>query len=121
VSADAGQVLVSIAQVAAGGSIVQGFLALARRRTELRQLDRQVDSVAVETADRLVSMQRAELETREKQIAELTQSREDLRRQLAVLAERVSSVQADLIVSQTEINRLRLELEYYQKHREGGG
>ncbi|MEU1393661.1 MULTISPECIES: hypothetical protein [unclassified Nonomuraea] len=53
---------VAVAQVAAGGTIVQGVVALIRRRSELRQLDRSSDSVAVETADHVVNLLRTELD-----------------------------------------------------------
>lgn len=113
-STDIGQVVVSVAQVALGGSIVQGVLALTRRRGELKQLDRQSDSVVVESANNLVQMHRAALESAEKKIAELTDSREDMRRQLQSLAERLSALQADLAILQADNTRLSLELQRQQ-------
>ncbi|MFB4273021.1 hypothetical protein [Nonomuraea sp. GTA35] len=100
------EVLVSIAQVAAGGGIVQAIMAITRRRRDLRQLDRQTDSVAVETADKVVNMLRTELDTAKAEIAELRQERADQQRQIQQLAEQVSVLRAELAVAKAEIFRL---------------
>ncbi|WP_018656958.1 hypothetical protein [Actinomadura flavalba] len=81
-------VIVSIAQIAAGGTIVQAVVAVLRRRSELRQLDRQSESLAVETADRLVGMLRAEMLAAHEQIAALRTERTALLRQIDDLTAR---------------------------------
>jgi predicted RNase H-like nuclease (RuvC/YqgF family) len=102
-----GDVLVSVAQVAAGGTIVQAVVALTRRRSELRQLDRGTDSVAVETADRMITMLRAELESTKAENAQLKAELADQQRQIHLLGERVSDLRADLVVARAEIDRLQ--------------
>ncbi|GAA3027166.1 hypothetical protein [Streptosporangium longisporum] len=102
-----GEVAVSIAQVAAGGTIVQAVISLTRRRSELRQLDRGTDSVAVETADRIVSMLRAELEIAKSENATLKAELADHQRQILALVERVSELRADLAMAKAEIQRLQ--------------
>ncbi|MFD9944546.1 hypothetical protein ACFWYW_48480 [Nonomuraea sp. NPDC059023] len=95
-----------MAQVALGGGIVQAVMAITRRRQSLRQLDRETDSVAVETADKVVTMLRTELDTAKAEIAELRQERADQQRQIAQLAEQVSVLRAELAVAKAEISRL---------------
>jgi chromosome segregation ATPase len=97
---NAGDVLVAIAQVAAGGTLAQGVMAFVRRRSELRQLDRETDSVAVDTADKLLTMLRTELESAKAESA-------DLRRQVNLLGDEVARLRADLVVARAEINRIR--------------
>lgn len=103
-------VIVSVAQVAMGGTIVQGVVALIRRRSELRQLDRNTDSVVVETAEHLVGVLRAELDDAKTEIRQLktdyAAERADLQRQVTTLGERVSKLNADLVVAKAEIVRL---------------
>lgn len=99
-------VLVSVAQVAAGGTIVQGVVALIRRRSELRQLDRNTDSVVVETAEHLVVVLRAELDDAKAEIKQMKEERADMQRQVQALGERVSKLSADLVVAKAEIVRL---------------
>lgn len=99
-------VLVAVAQVAAGGTIVQGMMAFVRRRSELRQLDRQTDSVAVETADRVLVMLRTELEDAKADIVALEHERTDLRRQVNHLGEQIAGLRAELVVARAEIARL---------------
>ncbi|MEW9530748.1 hypothetical protein [Microbispora sp. NPDC049125] len=104
-------VLIAIAQVAAGGTIVQGALAFFRRRAELRQLDRQTDSVAVETADRVMVMMRKELEDAKaasaKAAEENAAEQADLRRQITLLGDEVSRLRAELVVARAQIARLQ--------------
>lgn len=100
-------VIVSIAQVAAGGTIVQAMVAVMRRRSELRQLDRQSESVAVGTADQVVTMLRRELVDAKQDVAELKQERANLLRQVESLGQQVSSVSADLAVARADLARLR--------------
>jgi peptidoglycan hydrolase CwlO-like protein len=102
-----GDILVNIAQVAVGGSLVQGLVLLVRRRSELRQLDRQTDSVSVATADQVVVMLRTELADAKKEIKQLKDEREDQQRQIQALGERVSQIRADLVIAQAELARLR--------------
>jgi multidrug resistance efflux pump len=106
-----GEVLVSIAQVAAGGTIVQAVMAFIRRRSELRQLDRQTDSVAVETADHVVVILRTELDAAKAEIKDLktdhASERTDMQRQVQILGERVSRLNAELVIAQSEIVRLQ--------------
>lgn len=99
-------VIVSIAQVAAGGTIVQGFVALIRRRSELRQLDRTTDSVVVETAEHLVAVLRTELDDGKAENKQLKADLADMQRQVTTLGERVSKLSADLVVAKSEIMRL---------------
>ncbi|MEV4179953.1 hypothetical protein AB0J28_00720 [Streptosporangium canum] len=102
-----GDVLVSIAQVAAGGTIVQALVAFTRRRSELKQLDRGSDSVAVETADHVVTLLRTELDAAKAENAELKKELADQQRQILALAERVSELRTDLAVARAEIHRLQ--------------
>lgn len=104
-------VLVSIAQVAAGGGLVQGALAFFRRRTELRQLDTQSDNVIVGTAEHLVTLLRDELSEAKKEIRQLktdhAAERADMQRQITRLGEQVSKVSSDLVVARAEIHRIQ--------------
>jgi chromosome segregation ATPase len=104
------QILVAVAQVAAGGTIAQSIMALVRRRSELRKLDREAESVAVETADKLVVMLRTELnDAKERQAHEREQherEREDLRRRIAALGDETAGLRAKLAAAQSEIARL---------------
>lgn len=104
------QVLVAVAQVAAGGTIVQGVVALVRRRSELRKLDRESDSVAVETADRLMVMLRTEL-AETKQAAELAaehaaEERDRLHRQVIRLSDEIAELHSALAIAHADIRRL---------------
>lgn len=104
-------VLVSIAQVAAGGTIVQGLLALARRRSELKNLDKQTDSVAVATANSMIITLREEL-TRREQAADAAEKRrdterEETRRQIAALRDEVETLRGQLVAAQAELYRLQ--------------
>jgi len=104
-------VIVSIAQVAAGGTIVQGILAVFRRRSELRQLDTATDDVIVGTAEHVVMLLRAELDDAKDEIKQLkkahTAERADMQRQVTRLGEQVSKVTADLVIARAEIHRLQ--------------
>ncbi|MFG2003174.1 hypothetical protein ACGFNU_28840 [Spirillospora sp. NPDC048911] len=100
-------VIVSIAQVAAGGTIVQAMVAVFRRRSELRQLDRQSESVAVDTADQVVTMLRRELVESKQEVTDLKQDRADLQRQIGTLSEHVSKVSADLAMARADLDRYR--------------
>ncbi|KAB2346451.1 hypothetical protein [Actinomadura rudentiformis] len=100
-------IIVSIAQVAAGGTIVQAMVAVFRRRSELRQLDRQSDSVAVDTADQVVTMLRRELMESREELADVKQDRANLQRQVGTLSEHVSKVSADLAVARADLDRFR--------------
>lgn len=106
-----GEVLVAVAQVAAGGTIVQGVVAFVRRRSELRQLDRAADSVAVDTADKMIVMLRGELEATKQQAARDSEAHAgqlaDLRRQVLLLGEEVSRLRAELVIAGAEIQRLK--------------
>lgn len=99
-------VLVSIAQVAVGGGIVQAVLAFTRRRPELRQLDSTTDSVVVETAQGLVVELRTELKEAKAENRQLKADLADMQRQVTTLGERVSKLSADLVVAKAEIVRL---------------
>ncbi|GIH95451.1 hypothetical protein Psi01_60810 [Planobispora siamensis] len=115
VAMELSEILIAIAQVAVGGGIVQGALAWSRRRSELRQLDRQTDSVAVGAADTVVTMLRTELQDA-KVAAEETSKRNaaeqaDLRRQIQHLGEEVSRLRADLVIARAEIARLKSDRE----------
>lgn len=100
-------VVVSIAQVAAGGTIVQAMVALFRRRSELRQLDRQTESVAVDTADQVVTMLRTELVDAKAEIARLKGEREAMERQAGELGRQVNAARAELAAVQSDLARLR--------------
>lgn len=104
-------VIVSIAQVAAGGTIVQGVLAFFRRRTELRQLDTQSDSVIVGSAEHVVALLRTELDDAKTEIRQLKADhaveRADMQRQISKLGEQVSTVRAQNAVMKAEIERLQ--------------
>lgn len=106
-------VAVSVAQVAAGGGIVQAILAFTRRRSELKQLDRDSDSVAVETADHVIKLLREELDDAKKEIVEIKhgceEERRDLQGQIRVLGDRIAGLSADLTVARAEINRLQAQ------------
>lgn len=100
-------VAVAVAQVFLGGSLVQLVLALTRRRSELRQLDRQSDSIVVEGAEHVVQMLRAEVARGEEKIARLEIEKNDLVRQVRLLGERVSRQGAELAVARAEIAHLK--------------
>lgn len=100
-------IVVSIAQVAAGGTVVQAMVALFRRRGELRQLDRQTESVAVDTADQLVTMLRTELVDAKAEIARLKLERDDLQRRVGTLSEQVGAARSELAAARAEMGRLR--------------
>jgi len=104
-------IVVSIAQVAAGGTIVQAVMAFVRRRSELRQLDSQSDNVMIGTAEHLVIMLRTELTTTkadmEKERAAYRAEREDTTRQIEKLGQDVSQLRAENVVMRAELARLR--------------
>lgn len=100
-------VAVAVAQVFLGGSLVQLVLALTRRRSELRQLDRQSDSIVIEGAEHVVQMLRAEVARAEEKITQLQVERNDLVRQIKLLGDQVSQQGADLAVARAEIARLQ--------------
>lgn len=106
-------VIVSIAQVAAGGTIVQGVLAFFRRRSELRQLDTASDNVIVGTAEHVITLLRTELDDAKDEIKQLKKDqqieRADFQRQITRLGEDVSKVRAENAVMKAEIERLRKE------------
>jgi predicted RNase H-like nuclease (RuvC/YqgF family) len=101
------EVLVAVAQVAAGGTIVQGVMFMVRRRSELRQLDRTSDSVAVETADHVVNLLRTELDNTKAENKELKDQFADQQRQIQALAEQVSTLRVELAIARAEISRLQ--------------
>jgi chromosome segregation ATPase len=111
VSVHTSDVIVSIAQVAAGGTIVQGVLAFFRRRSELRQLDTASDNVIVGTAEHVITLLRTELDDAKAEIKQLKDDyaaeRADLQRQITRLGERVSRVTSELVVARAEIDRLQ--------------
>ncbi|MBW8484883.1 hypothetical protein [Actinomadura parmotrematis] len=99
-------IVVSIAQLAAGGTIVQALVAVMRRRGELRQLDRQTESVAVSTADQLVTMLRRELMDAKAEVSGLRQDRSSLAEQVERLSRQVSEINADLAEARAVSSRL---------------
>lgn len=107
----ASDVIVSVAQVAAGGTIVQALVALLRRRSELRQLDRSTDGVVVETAESVVAMLHEELKANRVEMAQMKADhkaeREDMQRQITQLSEELSRVRAELAYAKAEIGRLQ--------------
>lgn len=106
-------VLVSIAQVAAGGTIVQALVAFMRRRGELKALDRSSDSVAVDTADQVIIMLRTELRDAKTEMKQLKEEYSaEIRRltgELDTLRERVGAVNADLAAARAEMIRLKAQ------------
>jgi regulator of replication initiation timing len=96
-------IVVSIAQVAAGGTIVQAMVAIFRRRGELRQLDRQTESVAIDTADQVVTMLRTELIDAREENGRLKLERAGLQRRIEVLTEEVSNTRAELATTRAEL------------------
>ncbi|GAA3039716.1 hypothetical protein [Streptosporangium longisporum] len=105
---------VFIAQGIVGGGIVQAFIAITKRRSELRQLDRGTDSVMVETASGVVTMLRTELEsaksenaTLEAKLADQQAKLADQQRQIHLLGERISELRTDLVIAKAEIHRLQ--------------
>jgi peptidoglycan hydrolase CwlO-like protein len=111
VSLNTPSVIVSILQVAAGGTIVQGVLAFFRRRSELRQLDTAADNVIVGSAEHVVVLLRTELDDAKDEIKQLkkdhTAEIADFQRQITRLGEEVSKVRAENVVMKAEINRLQ--------------
>jgi capsule polysaccharide export protein KpsE/RkpR len=99
-------VVVNIATVATGGTVVQGVVLLLRRRSELRQLDAQSDQVAVETAGQLVVMLRGELAEKKTELQDLRTDRDTWRSQVADLAGQVATLRAQVAVKEAEIARL---------------
>jgi predicted RNase H-like nuclease (RuvC/YqgF family) len=100
------EILISIAQVAAGGGVVQAIMAWSRRR-QLRQMDRETDSVAVRTANEVVGTLRTELADAKAENAVLKQTLADQQRQIQGLAEQVSTLRVDLAIARAEISRLQ--------------
>lgn len=105
------QIITSIAQVAAGGTIVQAIMAVVRRRGELRQLDNQNDSVAVGTAEHVVNLVRSEMDKAKKELSEKERQweREKLtfQRQIELLSSEVAQLRTDNSVMKAELARLR--------------
>lgn len=108
---DVTQVVTAIAQVAAGGTIVQGIMALVRRRGELRQLDNQNDSVAVGTAEHVIKLVRDELDGTKKELELEKKARQEERdqfqRQIQLLSEKVARLSTDNAIMKAELARLR--------------
>lgn len=92
-------VAVSIAQVAAGGGIIQGIVAYTKRRSAMRQLDRDSDSRAVKTADSVIEMLHEELDM-------MRIERDELRKQVRRLGNQVTRCEANLAIARAEIARL---------------
>jgi predicted nucleic acid-binding Zn-ribbon protein len=111
VSVHSSDVIVSVLQVAAGGTIVQGVLAFFRRRSELRQLDTASDNVIVGTAEHVITLLRTELDDAKDEIKQLKKDhadeRADFQRQITRLGEDVSRVRAENVVMKAEIERLQ--------------
>jgi FtsZ-binding cell division protein ZapB len=103
-------IVVSIAQVAAGGTIVQAMVALFRRRGELRRLDRQTDSVAVETADHVVSMLRTELDELQEENGRLKLEGAGSQRRIEALTEEIFKIRAELTTTRAELDTARADL-----------
>ena len=112
-SVHASDVFVSIAQVAAGGGLVQGVMAFVRRRSELRQLDTNSDNVIVGTAEHVITLLRTELDDAKTEIKQLktdhAAERTDMHRQLSRLGEDISKVRAENVVMKAEIERIQKE------------
>lgn len=112
-SIQASDVIVSIAQVAAGGGLVQGILAFFRRRGELRQLDTQSDNVIVGTAEHVITLLRTELDDAKQEIKQLKSDhaaeRADMQRQLSRLGDDISHVRAANVVMKADLERLQKE------------
>lgn len=110
-SVHSSDVIVSVFQVALGGTIVQGVLAFFRRRSELRQLDTASDNVIVGTAEHVVTLLRTELDDAKAEIKQLKKDRADehadFQRQITRLGEEVSKVRAENAVMRAEIGRLQ--------------
>lgn len=104
-------IVISVAQIAAGGTVVQGVMAFIRRRSELRQLDSQSENVMIGTAEHLVIMLRTELTTTkadmEKERADYRAEREDTTRQIERLGQDVSQLRAENVVMRAELARLK--------------
>lgn len=119
---DAGTVLVSVAQVALGGGLVQigvrAFSAFSRRvsKSGQRQTNASTDSTSVETADAVLIMVRGELQRlREQQATEKsawdaeritsTQSLENAAREVQRAHAELARVKNDLAVAQAQISQ----------------
>jgi uncharacterized protein YgiM (DUF1202 family) len=104
-------VAVSVAQIAAGGTIAQMIRVVVNRRSELRQLDNRTDSVAVENAAHVIKLLRTELDANIAKTAKLEKDyaaeRADMQRQITRLGEDVSRVRAENVVMKAEIGRLQ--------------
>jgi hypothetical protein len=96
-------VLISVAQIAFGGSIVQAGVAYFRRKPELRKLDEEADSVAVSTAEKLVLMLRA-------QVLAMRDDAEDQAGKYKAVVERLDEVDRQLRDAKLEIIRLKYRL-----------
>jgi galactose-1-phosphate uridylyltransferase len=118
---DTTTVFVSIAQVAAGGTIVQALLAVTRRRN-LRELDS--NSTAGDAVDQVVGMLRTELRDAKAEITDLHKQaaaervshaveRDDAQHQRVWLEEQISRLSAELVIAKAENIRLQ--------NRTGGG
>ncbi|MGH8906097.1 MAG: hypothetical protein ACRD0K_06205 [Egibacteraceae bacterium] len=107
-----------VAPVFIGGGAVQAVLALSKRRGESRQLDRQTDSVAVESTERAIrvvnqQLDRAmqQIEERDTDLAERAQQVKRLADQKARLRTQVLNLQADLALARSRIAELTNALE----------
>ncbi|MCO6009755.1 hypothetical protein NE236_32770 [Actinoallomurus purpureus] len=103
-------IVVSVAQFAAGGTIVQAMVAIFRRRGELRQLDRQIESVAIDTADQVVMMLHAELVDSKEEAGRLKLERAGLERQIEALTAQMSSTRTELTTTRAELLTARADL-----------
>jgi len=96
------EAVVRVAEIALGGSIVQAIVAFLRRRGEARQLDRETDSIAVDTAEKTVLLVRSQLEQATNRVNELEDELEDRTREITRLAGQVVKLRAEVAVLRAE-------------------
>jgi len=99
--------LLDVAKVAVGGSLAQAIVTLLRRRSEVRQLDRETDSVAVETMEAVIVRLRSELEQVEGSLAEVQDECRRKDAQVRRLSDRVVKAETENSTLRAEVVMLR--------------
>lgn len=94
--------VVRVAEIALGGSIVQAIVAFLRRSGEARQLDRETDSIAVDTAEKTILLVRSQLEQETNHVTELEGELSDRIREVRRLADQIVKLRAELSVLRAE-------------------
>lgn len=99
--------LLDVAKVAVGGSLAQAVVTLLRRRSEVRQLDRETDSVAVETMESVIVRLHSELDHTKADFVQVNEEccRKDA--QVRRLSDRVVKAETENSTLRAEVAMLR--------------